>query len=396
MTTITALSGNQEVQQAQKTASGTKNTTQNLFAPVNAPATQPVTNKTLWNENTRAILYNIVKNTGIASYTPTLLKDDNTAIKHAQKHLIDLLKYYEGDNFHYYEAVTIPYKDGYGSKTCGFGELTDKPRTQEIAYKNLGSTIEKYTDEVKRLLNARLGKNTYENLPNSIKEGLIDLCYNKGLPRISGNKTLLNALKNKDFSTVINNLDYVYSGKTNAPKEEDPGLYRRSLNRMILATRDLNGKELKEAKNIIDEFYKKAVNCHNKNNSSTIELDKIYENYKTGKISGAPVNVESGKIKVTDKYKGKGVFAVAQDAYENIQDKGNVSFKEFYAEFIRINRNPQSITLGTELNVPLIKNIEAPAQKADVSITAPIDASQTIKPETPAKETQENPLQKFL
>ena len=81
MTTITALSGNQEVQQAQKTASGTKNTTQNLFAPVNAPATQPVTNKTLWNENTRAILYNIVKNTGIASYTPTLLKDDNTAIK---------------------------------------------------------------------------------------------------------------------------------------------------------------------------------------------------------------------------------------------------------------------------------------------------------------------------
>lgn len=390
MTTITALSRNQEVQQAQKTTSGTKNTTQNLFAQVNAPVAEPVTNKTLWNENTRAILYNIVKNTGIASYTPTLLKDDNTAIKHAQKHLIDLLKYYEGDNFHYYEAVTIPYKDRYGSKTCGFGELTDKPRTQEIAYKNLGSTIEKYTDEVKRLLNARLGKNTYENLPNSIKEGLIDLCYNKGLPRISGNKTLLNALKNKDFSTVINNLDYVYSGKTNAPKEEDPGLYRRSLNRMILATRDLNGKELKEAKNIIDEFYKKAVNCHNKNNSSTIELDKIYENYKTGKISGAPVSVESGKIKVTDKYKGKGVFAVAQDAYENIQDKGNVSFKEFYAEFIRINRNPQSITLGTELNVPLIKNIEAPAQKADVSITAPIDASQTTKPETPAKETQEN------
>ena len=34
MTTITALSRNQEVQQAQKTASGTKNTTQNLFAQV--------------------------------------------------------------------------------------------------------------------------------------------------------------------------------------------------------------------------------------------------------------------------------------------------------------------------------------------------------------------------
>ena len=379
MTTITALGSKHEIQETKKTASSTTSHVQNLFAvSAAAPAGETINKQTLWDENTKAILYNITQNTGIAPYTPVILKDDNTAIKHAQKHLIDLLKYYEGDNFHYYEAVTVPYKDGYGSMTCGFGELTNNPRTQELAYKKLGETIEKYTGEVKRLLNARLGKNTYENLPKSIKEGLIDLCYNKGLPRISGNKTLLNAIKTRDYSTVINNLDYVYSGKTGAKKEEDPGLYRRSLNRMILASRDLSGKELNEAKNIIDKFYKKAVTCHNARNASTQELDKIYENFKTGKISAPAINVESGKIKVTDKYKGKGLFAVAQDAYLNIKDKGNVSFKEFYAEFKRINRNPASLTLGTELNVPFIKNIEPHSGAPEVA--APVNAAENIKP----------------
>ena len=310
-----------------------------------------------WSENTRAILYNVTKNTGIAPYTPSLLKDDNTAIQHAQMHLIDLLKYYEGDRYHYYEAITVPYSDTYHSKTVGFGELADKPRTQDAAYKKLGETIEQYAGEVKRLLNRRIGKNTYENLPQSVKEGLIDLCYNKGLSRISKNKELMNALKNNDYSTVINNLYYVYPGKTDAEKKENAGLYRRSLNRMMLATRDLQGKELKESRNHIENFYKKTVKYYKKNNVSTTALDKIYENYTTGKISAEPISAESAKINITDKYKGKGIFAVAQDAYANIEDKKGVSFKKFYNEFKKINNDPESIILGTELNVPLIDNI---------------------------------------
>ena len=323
----------------------------------NPQKTQPT--PTFWDENTRAILYNITQNTGIAPYKPTVLKDDNTAIQHAQNHLIDLLKYYEGDKYYYYEAITTPYKDTYGNWTCGFGELTNKPRTQETAYKHLGETIEQYAGEVKRLLNARIGKKTYENLPNSIKEGLIDLCYNKGLSKISQNKTLMNALKNKDYSTVIDNLDYVYSGKTNAEKEENAGLYRRSFNRMILATRDLKGKELEEAKKVINKFYLKALNCHKNNHIPTVELDKINENYKTGKISIEPKSAESTKIKVTNKYKGKGLYSVAQDAYNSIEDKGNITFKEFYKEFKKANRETESIILGTELNVPSLNNLKA-------------------------------------
>lgn len=123
------------------------------------------------------------------------------------------MKYYEGDSYYYYEAITTPYKDKFGTWTNGFGELSDKLTTQEAAYKKLAANIESYAGEVENLLNRRIGKGTYDALPNSIKEALIDLNYNKGLSKISGNKVLMDALKNKDYSKVVANLAYVYSGK---------------------------------------------------------------------------------------------------------------------------------------------------------------------------------------
>lgn len=314
---------------------------------------------------------------GIKSYSPSLLKDDNTAIKKAQSHLIDLMKYYEGDPYYYYEAITVPYKDKFGTYTNGFGELTKNKRTQETAYSNFCKKLQNYSKEVKNLLNRRIGKNTYENLPSSIKEGLIDLNYNKGLSKISKNKVLMNAIKNKDYSTVIANLAYVYSGKSDADKVEDPGLYRRSLNRMILASRDLTGKELDEAKDAIKSCYNKAVECHKKNKKDTTELDKIYEQFTKGEISSEPKSAGSWKFTVDDSFKGKGVFAVAKKIYDSIDNTYDVTFKEFYEEFKRVNRNPESISIGSSLNVPFLKNIKSSTIEKTSSV-APIVTSDTI------------------
>lgn len=294
---------------------------------------------------------------GIKSYSPSLLKDDNTAIKKAQSHLIDLMKYYEGDPYYYYEAITIPYKDKFGTYTNGFGELTKNKRTQETAYENFCKKLKSYSKEVKNLLNKKLGKNTYENLPSSIKEGLIDLNYNKGLGKISTNQVLMNAIKNKDYPVVIANLDYLYSGKSDADKVEDPGLYRRSLNRMILASRDLTGKDLDEAKEVIKSCYNKAVACHKKNKKDTTELNKIYEQFTKGEISSEARSAESWKFTVDDSFKGKGIFGVAKSVYDSL-GKTDITFKEFYAEFKRVNRKPDSISIGSQLNVPYLKNIK--------------------------------------
>ncbi len=312
----------------------------------------------LWDTDLKALLQNSTEQMGISSYSFSKLKDDNTAIAKSQKHLFDLMKYYEGDRYYYYEAITTPYKDKYGNNTCGFGELTDKPMTSQKAYETMCNKLATASSEVKNVLNKKIGKGTYEALPNSIKEALIDLCYNKGLSKISTNSALLSAIKSKDYSGVIKSGVYVYSGRSDAEKVEDAGLWRRSLNRAILAMRDLEGNELQQAKQEIENIYKKALACHKSNKISTLELEKIYEQYKYGKISSRPINAESYKIKIDESFKGKGLLSVAQSAYKALGET-DTTFEKFYAELKRINNNPEAIRIGQELKIPYVKANQA-------------------------------------
>ncbi len=323
----------------------------NLFNYTLKPQNDGLLAGSFWSENTKAVLLNAIQHMGIGEYSPSILKNDNSAIAKSELHLIDMIKYYEGDRNYYYEAITVPYQDRYGTYTCGFGELTNKPLSQEKAYELLCNKLEKYSDEVRRFLNKKIGKNTYENLPNSVKEGLIDLCYNKGLGSISKNNELLNAIKIKDYSKVVANLAYVHSGKTGASKEEDTGLYRRSLSRLILAARDLSGKEKAEALKEISSFYNKAKKCYEKNYTSAIELDKIYEQFCTGKISTPSVSAESYKIKIDERFKGKGAFSIAKTLYKSL-NTDEITFEEFYKDFQSVNKDLDNIKIGQEIKVP--------------------------------------------
>ena len=310
--------------------------------------------KQLWDEDTKAVLMNATRQMGISNYSPSKLSDDNVAIAKAQTHLIDMLKYFEGDRNYYYEAYTTPYQDKFKNWTHGFGELGKKKVTQKQAYEGMCKKLEQASKEVKNVLNKRIANGTYEALPNSIKEVLIDLCYNKGLPKITQNAALMQAIKSKDYSGVIKNSVYLYSGKSGAEKKEEPGLYTRSLNRMILGTKDLQGKELQESKQEIENVYKRAKTCFAANNKSTMALDKIYEQYKTGKISAAPISAESYKVKVEEKFKGKGLFAIAQAIYKELGTT-TMSFKEFYKQIKDLNNEPDSVEVGQELKIPAIK-----------------------------------------
>ena len=310
--------------------------------------------KQLWDEDTKAVLMNATRQMGISNYSPSKLTDDNIAIAKAQTHLIDMLKYFEGDRNYYYEAYTTPYQDKFKNWTHGFGELGKKKVTQEQAYEGMCKKLEQASKEVKNVLNKRIADGTYESLPNSIKEVLIDLCYNKGLPKITQNAALMQAIKTKDYSGVIKNSVYLYSGKSGAEKKEEPGLYTRSLNRMILGTKDLQGKELEESKQEIEQIYKRAKACFAANNKSTMALDKIYEQYKTGKISAVPISAESYKVKVEEKFKGKGLFAIAQSLYKELGTT-TISFKDFYKQIKDLNNEPDSVEVGQELKIPAIK-----------------------------------------
>ena len=312
--------------------------------------------KTLWDEDTKALLMNSMKKMGISNYSPSTMKNDNIAIKKAQSHLIDMLKYFEGDKNYYYEAFTTPYQDKFGSWTHGFGVLGKKNVSQKQAYNDMCKKLEQASKEVKNVLNKRIGEGTYEALPNSIKEALIDLCYNKGLPKISQNATLMQAIKGKDYSGVVRNTVYLYSGKSGAEKVEEPGLYLRSLNRMILATKDLKGKELEESRQEIANIYNRAKACYAKKGQSTVALEKMYEQYTKGSISKPAVSAEAYKIKVDEKFKGKGLFSIAHSLYKEL-DNNEIEFKDFYNKLKNLNNEPDSVEVGQELKIPLVKGV---------------------------------------
>ena len=325
------------------------------------PPSDEYRNKRIVTEDELMYLNNAVETTGIRNYSWSLLKDNHIAIKKSQSHLIDLIRYYEGDSNHYYEAISVAYKDKGGNKTIGFGEwlkgANTKVTTQKEAYAKLSELIKEHAKYVKN----KVGAKAYEEMPSSIKEALIDLSFNKGPEQIG--KIIKNAVEQKDWSKVIANIHCL---KIKGADKEDPGLYRRSLSRAILAIRDLSGKEKEEAKKEIDNLYKRAVECFKDNGVLPTELNNIYEQYKTGTIKNAPVSAESAKIKVDKSFAGKGLFAVAQKAYNSLSDKQGIEFKAFYEEFIRINKNPESIVLGSELNVPYLKNINQNSISSEV------------------------------
>ncbi len=336
----------------QKTDQDYSEKTDSLHLALVTPPSDEYRRKRIVTEDELMFMKQAVDDTGIKPYQWSLLKDNHTAIKKSQQHLIDLIRYYEGDSEHYYEAVSVAYKDKGGSKTIGFGEWLRNSNTgtttQAKAYKKLSEHIQEHSKYVKN----KVGQKAYDEMPQSIKEALIDLSFNKGPNKIG--KIIKSAIADRDWAKVIANIHCV---NMNGKDTEEPGLYRRSLSRAILAIRDLSGEEREKADLEIEKLYKKAVKSFDENNVDKEELNKIYEQYMTGKISGTPKSVESGKILVDESFAGKGLFAVAQKAYDSIADKQGVDFKTFYEEFKRINRNPDGIVLGSELNVPYINNI---------------------------------------
>lgn len=277
--TVSKVDGvKQEKKITPKKSTSQKSTQQTFNYNFNAPQ-DFLDSKKYWDESTKGLLLDTTKHMGIRSYIPTLLKTPAIAIAKSQQHLIDMLKYYEGDSNNLYEAHSQEFDDGYGNTTRGFGATNDESVNQKNAYQKMCKDLEHRAKEIKKFLNKEVGNGTYDSLPSSIKEGLVDLCYNSGLATFKNSPKLLNAIKKKDYSNVIANLATVYARK-NGKLEESAGLYRRSLSRAILAARDLTGIEKKQADKEIDKLYQKAQACFKRRGSDTEALDDIYMQYK--------------------------------------------------------------------------------------------------------------------
>lgn len=130
------------------------------------------------------------------------------------------------------------YLDSNGNKTIGIGHYVTPEEEKKYANRTL-SQEEIYTllgqDIIDRNLNieAIIGERVYKELPLNLKESILDLVFNKGEGALLENNTLIKALKNKDYVTVVTNLNQNYSITQNENgekvKQYSCGLSKRRL-----------------------------------------------------------------------------------------------------------------------------------------------------------------------
>ncbi len=252
-------------------------------------------NKEIDNETCGKLLKETSDLLGVSEYEHQEFKTDNEAILGAQNHLFGLIRYFEGDPNNNYEGMTSLYKDCAGVETNGFGvtgEDAKKIKTKADAYNKLSEKIFEHAGYVIKIL----GQDLYNQIPNSIKEALIDLSYNKGPKKIT--PEIVNDLKNKNYVCVLTRLEC----NETTDGIVRPGLYKRSLARMILAAKDLTGEDKEVADELIKYYYEEYAEKINKYCTSDdkklevrntfSDLTKIYQAYAYGKINRDAVSTD--------------------------------------------------------------------------------------------------------
>ena len=362
----------QSVSSAKKTTGTTKTATAatskkntNLF-PASKSA-KSNNNLPIISDVAKQAINNITRKLNLKPYSKELVKDYQTMLQKSQSHLIGLIKFYEGNSDNYYEGYTTTYQDKGTKKTntSGFGSTSNlNIKTLDQAYLQLEKDLVKFNNSAAQTINIdlKLGKGFFESLPASIREALVDLCFNKGPNTIIENKEMVRALKNKDYSTIIWNLQYLYSSYDTKKTEILPGLYRRSLSRAILAIRDIKSispKEAQEADAMIDKLYRDAVAFYRKKGTDTKDLDDVYLCYKSGSTapSQQPITTVTGNSKAkqntsvaassdnngTKTYRinqeKMGIFSIAKSMRPNLCGVSDLTglLKAIMAEIIKIN-----------------------------------------------------------
>ncbi len=302
---------------------------------------------------------------GLASYSWTKLEDINDAAVKSQDNLIDLIRMYEGNPKNNYKAdMSNPEGNlyGFGLTKIAINYLKlKKPTTQTEAYNQLIKWLSVCKDETSNYI----GSETFNKLPKSVQGALLDYHFKNGITLMRDESNLKESLANavssnsaEKWASVLKDLVWAKPAIKPFNKQQDnPGIYRRSLSRVILAAKGIKkGMSAKDAA-IIDEAVKKvyedAIKCSKANdNRGLSEIETIYQAYigeapaeRTQKQTTSETISDSTKYIVPSKM---GLFSVANNIMPEKTPNGVDSKALRIAvinEIIRLNSIP---TDGTD------------------------------------------------
>ena len=179
------------------------------------------------------------------------------------------------------------YIDINGNKTTGIGHYIPEGTTfpkKKLSQEEVYTLFAEDLINIELNLEAILGKEVYNKMPNHIRESVIDLAFNRGEGVVSLNKDLRNALISGDYVTAIANMNQDYLVKTDNNKNEKrtvaSGLAKRRLFDMSNACKSFkNGipqQVLDSAKNV----YKRGLIAMEEEVKKGIITEISYPNVK--------------------------------------------------------------------------------------------------------------------
>ncbi len=155
------------------------------------------------------------------------------------------------------EFHLTPYKDKAGVLTIGIGHVLKpsdpKTLTKSQVAELCANDLLKMEENLCVLLG---GKKNYDKLPQSMKEALLDMTFNKGTSIIEETPGLLYCLKQGKYEAAINKFT---NNKSTATGKEMSGLSKRRLFDISLAARMYNGKIPQSNINTAQEVYNRGV-----------------------------------------------------------------------------------------------------------------------------------------
>lgn len=155
------------------------------------------------------------------------------------------------------EFHNTPYTDSAGVKTIGIGHVCKKGEPNKLTNAQVCELCAKDLLKMEENLTLLLGgQKNYDKLPQSMKEALLDMVFNKGTSIIEDTTGLLYCLKSGKYEAAINKFTY---NKSTATGKEMSGLSKRRLFDISLAVKMYNGKIPQSNINTAQNVYNRGV-----------------------------------------------------------------------------------------------------------------------------------------
>lgn len=169
-----------------------------------------------------------------------------------------------------------PYRDDEGHLTIGIGHLVKKGDKTTLSNKEV---LELFVNDMlkmeENLWDVMGGKKNYDKLPQSIKEALLDMTFNKGTAIIEKSPGLVWALKNGKYEAAICKM----TNNKSLKGREMSGLSKRRLFDISVASKMYKGRPPQSIINTAQQVYNRGIEL------LRLESAKNYRELKNPNIS---------------------------------------------------------------------------------------------------------------